>query len=137
MMDDGDTIPARDGHAGDGDAWICATCRCRAVVYFYPKDDTPGCTREAQDFSALAGDFAAAGVTVIGVSKDSAARSTRKFAAKHDLTVRWPATRTAAACEAFGAWGEKSMYGRRPTWGSSARPSCSAPTARWRGRGAR
>lgn len=82
------------------------------VVYFYPKDDTSGCTREAQDFSALAADFAAAGVTVIGVSKDSP-ESHRKFTAKHSLSVSLASDEDGSACEAFGVWGEKSMYGRK------------------------
>lgn len=82
-----------------------------AVVYFYPKADTGGCTREAQDFSALADGFAAAGATVTGVSKDTPA-VLGKFAAKHGLTVRLASDATGAACDAFGVWGEKSMYGR-------------------------
>lgn len=81
------------------------------VVYFYPKADTPGCTREAQDFSALSGAFKAAGATVIGISKDTPARL-GKFAAKYDLTVRLAADESGAAREAFGVWGEKQLYGR-------------------------
>jgi peroxiredoxin Q/BCP len=80
------------------------------VVYFYPRDDTSGCTREAQDFTALAPDFAAAGVRVIGVSKDSPA-SHAKFAAKYDLAVEL-ATDDGSVAEAFGVWGEKKLYGR-------------------------
>ena len=82
-----------------------------AVVYFYPKADTPGCTREAHDFSALADDFAAAGATVVAVSKDAPA-ALAKFAAKRALTVRLASDDSGAACDAFGVWGEKSMYGR-------------------------
>ena len=82
-----------------------------AVVYFYPKADTSGCTREALDFSGLGAAFAAAGATVIAVSKDSPA-ALAKFAAKHGLTVRLAADESGAACDAFGVWGEKSMYGR-------------------------
>ena len=82
-----------------------------AVVYFYPKADTPGCTREAQDFSALADAFATAGAAVIGVSKDLPAKL-GKFATKHALTVRLASDDTGAVCDAFGVWGEKQLYGR-------------------------
>ncbi len=82
------------------------------VVYFYPKDDTTGCTTEAKDFSALADEFAKAGVAVVGVSKDST-RSHEKFAAKHDLTVRLGSDPAGAVVEAFESWVEKSLYGRR------------------------
>jgi len=81
------------------------------VVYFYPKDDTTGCTREAQDFSALAGEFASAGVALLGVSKDSP-KSHAKFSAKYELAVPLASDVDGSACEAFGVWVEKSMYGR-------------------------
>nr|WP_245841686.1 peroxiredoxin [Sphingomonas lenta] len=83
-----------------------------AAIYFYPKDDTSGCTREALDFTALARDFEAAGVQVVGISKDSVA-SHGKFTAKHELGVRLLSDESGAACEAFGVWVEKSMYGRK------------------------
>ncbi len=82
------------------------------VVYFYPKDDTSGCTKEAQAFTALAADFAAAGVRVIGISPDSIERHA-KFRAKYDLTVELAADEERKAIEAYGAWVEKSMYGRK------------------------
>lgn len=82
-----------------------------AVIYFYPKADTPGCTREAQDFSALADAFAQAGATVIGVSKDAPVKL-GKFVTKHALTVRLASDDTGAVCDAFGVWGEKQLYGR-------------------------
>ncbi|MCW6531812.1 peroxiredoxin [Sphingomonas lycopersici] len=82
------------------------------VVYFYPKDDTSGCTREAQDFSALADDFAAAGVALLGISKDSPKRHSN-FIAKYDLKVPLASDEDGAACEAFGVWVEKSLYGRK------------------------
>ena len=82
------------------------------VVYFYPKDDTTGCTTEAKDFSALAGEFAKAGVAVVGVSKDSI-RSHEKFTAKYDLTVQLGSDPSGAVVEAFESWVEKSLYGRR------------------------
>jgi peroxiredoxin Q/BCP len=81
------------------------------VVYFYPKDDTLGCTREAQDFSALADDFVAAGIHVLGISRDSVARHA-KFTAKHDLRVALASDLDGRVTEAFDVWGEKQMYGR-------------------------
>ncbi len=81
------------------------------VVYFYPKDDTPGCTTEAKDFTALADRFAAAGARVVGISKDSVARHAT-FAAKHDLSVTLLADQDGAACAAFGTWVQKKLYGR-------------------------
>lgn len=85
----------------------------RAVVlYFYPKDDTPGCTTEALDFSALSREFEAAGAVVIGVSKDSVASHAR-FAGKHGLSVVLGADPEGLVVEAYGAWVEKNMYGRR------------------------
>ena len=80
------------------------------VVYFYPKDDTPGCTTEAKAFSAAGDAFAALGVAVLGVSKDSREKH-RKFTGKHGLTVEL-ATDSGEMCDAFGVWGERSMYGR-------------------------
>lgn len=82
------------------------------VLYFYPKDDTTGCTREAIDFSALADEFAAAGIQILGVSKDSPA-SHAKFAKKHDLTIALATDADGTLIEDFGSWVEKSMYGRR------------------------
>jgi peroxiredoxin Q/BCP len=84
----------------------------KLVLYFYPKDDTSGCTTEALQFTALADAFAAAGTTVVGVSKDSVA-SHRKFAAKHNLAVKLAADPEGSIVEAYGAWVEKSMYGRK------------------------
>lgn len=81
------------------------------VVYFYPKDDTTGCTREAQDFSALAAEFTAAGVSVLGISRDTPSKH-QKFIAKYDLAVALASDEDGSACEAFGTWVEKSMYGR-------------------------
>jgi len=81
------------------------------VVYFYPKDDTSGCTIEAKDFTTMAPDFAAAGVTVIGISKDSV-KSHDKFVAKHDLGVILVSDEAGQACEDFGVWVEKQMYGK-------------------------
>ena len=82
------------------------------VLYFYPKDDTSGCTSEAKAFSAATGDFAEIGVAVLGVSPDGVA-SHAKFAAKHGITVPLLADEDKALIGALGLWVEKSMYGRR------------------------
>lgn len=81
------------------------------VLYFYPKADTPGCTTEGQDFSALIDAFAEAGVPVIGVSRDPVKKLDR-FKAKYDLKVTLASDEPGDVTEAFGVWGEKSMYGR-------------------------
>lgn len=82
------------------------------VVYFYPKDDTPGCTKEAIAFSALEQEFAKLGARIIGISPDTAAKHD-KFKAKHNLTVSLAADPEKTACEAYGIWVEKSMYGKK------------------------
>lgn len=111
-MNEGDAIPDVALVAPDGKPINLRDFRGqKLVVYFYPKDDTSGCTREAKEFSDHAADFAAAGTWVIGVSKDSPA-SHGKFAAKHGLTVALATDADGSACDAFGVWGEKSMYGR-------------------------
>lgn len=81
------------------------------VLYFYPKDDTPGCTKQAIGFSELADDFAAAGAVVIGVSKDTAAKHD-KFRDKHALKVILVSDADGDICERYGVWVEKSMYGK-------------------------
>ncbi len=80
------------------------------VLYFYPKDDTPGCTTESKDFAALAKQFDKANTVIIGISKDSLA-SHDKFRAKYELPFAL-ASDNSGITEAFGAWGEKSMYGK-------------------------
>lgn len=82
------------------------------VLYFYPKDDTSGCTAEAIAFNALRDKFDAAGVGVVGISPDSAA-SHAKFKRKHDLSLTLAADESKATLEAYGVWREKSMYGRK------------------------
>jgi thioredoxin-dependent peroxiredoxin len=84
----------------------------KLVIYFYPKDDTSGCTREAQDFTALMPEFANIGTAVVGISKDSV-KSHEKFVGKYDLAVTLGADSDGSVCEAFGTWVEKSMYGRK------------------------
>ena len=111
-MTEGDPLPDLTLDGADGPVRLRAFVGTPLVVYFYPKDDTPGCTREAQDFSALADDFVAAGVALLGVSKDTVAKHA-KFAAKYDLKVPLASDDEAnTVLEAFGAWVEKSMYGR-------------------------
>jgi peroxiredoxin Q/BCP len=81
------------------------------VVYFYPKDDTPGCTQEACSFRDSYAELAAAGIQVVGISKDSVA-SHAKFATKYRLNFPLLADPTGATIEAYGAWGPKSMFGK-------------------------
>ncbi|MBM2576887.1 thioredoxin-dependent thiol peroxidase [Jannaschia sp. Os4] len=83
----------------------------KVVLYFYPKDDTSGCTKEAIGFSEKLAEFDAAGATVVGVSKDSVAKHD-KFVAKHDLKVILGSDEDGAVCDAYGTWVEKSMYGK-------------------------
>ncbi|ORE96003.1 thioredoxin-dependent thiol peroxidase [Acuticoccus yangtzensis] len=82
------------------------------VVYFYPKDNTSGCTKEAIAFNELSGEFDAAGVALIGISPDPVA-SHDKFKAKFELGFPLAADTEKTACEAYGVWVEKSMYGRK------------------------
>jgi len=101
------TLP-RDG----GDSVTLSALRPDAVVlFFYPRDDTSGCTKEAVAFSGLQAEFAAAGATVLGISKDSVA-SHDKFRDKHGLSVPLLSDAESEVCEAFGVWKEKSMYGK-------------------------
>lgn len=83
----------------------------KVVLYFYPKDDTPGCTLEAQDFTARLADFTAAGTSVIGVSKDSV-KAHDKFCKKHGLSIILASDEAGHTCEDYGVWVEKSMYGK-------------------------
>lgn len=83
----------------------------KVVLYFYPKDDTPGCTLEAQDFTARLADFTATGTTVIGVSKDSV-KAHDKFCKKHGLSIILASDEAGHTCEDYGVWVEKSMYGK-------------------------
>lgn len=82
------------------------------VVYFYPKDDTSGCTKEALDFTSQISDFEAAGAVVLGISPDNE-KSHKKFTEKHDLKLRLLADVDKKAAEAYEVWVEKSMYGRK------------------------
>jgi peroxiredoxin Q/BCP len=113
MVQDGDKAPDFDLAADGGERLKLSRFKGRPVVlYFYPKDDTSGCTLEAQDFSKLSGDFLQAGVEVIGVSPDSV-ESHAKFRKKYDLSVQLAADADKAVANAYGVWVEKSMYGRK------------------------
>ena len=112
MVDTGDTAPdftlPRDG---GGALTLSALRPSRVVLYFYPKDDTSGCTKEAIGFTEAAADFAAADTVVVGVSKDSVAKHD-KFINKHDLKVALVSDAEGDLCETYGVWVEKSMYGK-------------------------
>jgi peroxiredoxin Q/BCP len=101
------TLP-RDG---GGEVTLSSLKGQKVVLYFYPKDDTPGCTTEAIDFTRMKDDFAAAGTVVIGLSKDSV-KSHDKFCRKHGLGVILASDEGSDVCERYGVWAEKSMYGK-------------------------
>ena len=112
MITTGDAAPAITTALSDGSTLDLAAPGGKLVLYFYPKDDTSGCTREAQDFTEMAADFAAAGTKVVGVSRDEMKKHD-KFIAKYDLAVPLAADTDGAISDAFGTWVEKSMYGRK------------------------
>ena len=111
-LEKGDTAPAVTLQATDGQTVNLAAPNGKAhVVFFYPKDNTKGCTTEAIAFTALQPKFDALGVEIIGVSKDSL-KSHDNFRAKQSLTVTLASDGDGAACEAFGIWVKKKLYGR-------------------------
>jgi peroxiredoxin Q/BCP len=112
MINEGDKAPAMKVTASDGTVTDLSNPGRPLVVYFYPKDDTSGCTREAQDFTALASEFAKAGARVIGVSRDPMKKH-EKFIGKYDLAVPLVSDEDGRISDAFGTWVEKSMYGRK------------------------
>ena len=101
------TLP-RDG----GDMITLADIQGPVVLYFYPKDDTPGCTTEAIGFTEHLEGFAASGATILGISKDTMAKH-EKFIAKHDLKIALLSDADGDVCERFGVWVEKNMYGKQ------------------------
>ena len=112
MLGEGDEIPDASLENSAGETFSLADyLGAQLVLYFYPKADTPGCTSEAQDFTALADEFAALGIPVIGVSKDKPAKL-KKFADKYALKPLLASDEKGGFCEAFGTWVEKSLYGR-------------------------
>ncbi len=113
QLDVGDKAPAFSmSRDGGGKVSLADLKGKKVVLYFYPKDDTPGCTTEAIDFSRLRPEFARAGAEVIGVSRDSVAKH-EKFATKHKLDVALGADEDGTVTEAYGVWQEKSLYGRK------------------------
>ena len=109
----GDLAPDFDLPTDRGGTLRLSSLRGRpVVVYFYPKDDTPGCTNEAKDFTAALPAFAAKGVTVIGISPDGVAAHA-KFRSKYELGVELAADTEKATCVAWGVWVEKSNYGKK------------------------
>jgi peroxiredoxin Q/BCP len=112
MINEGDRAPAITVTATDGAKLNLASPGKPLVLYFYPKDDTSGCTREAQDFTGLAADYAKAGVKVVGVSRDPMKKH-EKFIGKYRLKVPLVSDEDGRISEAFGTWVEKSMYGRK------------------------
>ena len=98
--------------SGDGRVTTAALLGRRTLLYFYPKDDTSGCTLEAHEFTALRADFRKRGVDVYGVSPDSAA-SHDKFVAKCELGIPLISDPERVLCQALGVWKEKSMYGKK------------------------
>ncbi|MXO62922.1 peroxiredoxin [Qipengyuania oceanensis] len=112
-LDAGDTFPNIALETPDGGSVTAADFRGRKlVVFFYPKDNTPGCTTEAKDFSALRDEFAKAGTAVLGVSKDSAKKH-QNFIAKYDLTVDLATdAEEGGLSDTLGIWTEKQNYGR-------------------------
>jgi thioredoxin-dependent peroxiredoxin len=113
MLQPGDHAPDVTLQTADGASVPLTTMLQRPLVlYFYPKDDTTGCTREALDFSDALAAFELAGVGVLGVSKNSP-KDHAKFTAKHELRVPLATDADGSVCEGFGTWIEKSMYGRK------------------------
>ena len=109
----GDKTPLFDLPSdGGGNTNLATLSGKKVVLFFYPKDDTSGCTAEAIAFSALLPEFEAANCAIIGMSPDSAKKHD-KFKAKHDLTVTLVSDEEKTVLQAFGVWVEKSMYGRK------------------------
>ncbi len=112
MLEDGQIAPDFELMADDGTPVRLSKLKGRpVVVYFYPKDDTPGCTTQAKDFSGLHANFKTAGAEILGISPDGAV-SHGKFRCKHDLKVQLLADEDKTAANAYGVWTEKSMYGK-------------------------
>lgn len=112
-LDVGDTIPEFSLPTDRGGTLSSAEIAGKTMVlYFYPKDNTSGCTKQARAFRDALNDFTSAGTMVVGVSPDGAASHDR-FKAKHDLNFTLIADEDKSFCEAFGVWKEKSMYGKK------------------------
>ena len=112
MINEGDKAPAIKVTSSDGSTVDLSSPGQTIVLYFYPKDDTSGCTLEAQNFTQLAPAFKKAGVKVVGVSRDPMKKH-EKFISKYDLAVPLASDEDGKISDAFGTWVEKSMYGRK------------------------
>ena len=112
MTDIGQTLPKVTVKDSTGADVALGELQGPFVLYYYPKADTPGCTNEAKDFTALAAEFGKIGATVYGISKDKTAKLA-KFAAKYDLAVTLLSDEESDATEQMGVWVEKSMYGKK------------------------
>ena len=113
MINEGDPVPNVKLATDDGKQVALTALKGRPVVlYFYPRDDTPGCATEAKDFSCMIGEFNKAGADVIGISPDNE-KSHKKFREKHALEVKLASDEDKSIAEAFGSWVEKSMYGKK------------------------
>ena len=112
MLKQGEKVPALKAMLSDGTELDVSAPGQPLVLYFYPKDDTSGCTKEAQDFTLLADEFAKAGVKVVGLSRDPMKKHD-KFIEKYGLKVPLASDEDGTISDAFGTWVEKSMYGRK------------------------
>ncbi|MEM1409856.1 MAG: peroxiredoxin [Pseudomonadota bacterium] len=112
MLEEGDKAPSFKLPTEDGEVSLKDYKGKTLVLYFYPKDDTSGCTKEAIGFSEALDAFEAAGAEILGVSKDSVAKHA-KFREKHELTVPLASDEEGTMIEAYGSWVEKSMYGKK------------------------
>ncbi len=112
MLNEGDKVTGLKTKLSDGTEIDLSSPGQPLILYFYPKDDTSGCTREAQDFTELAGDYSKAGVKVVGLSRDPMKKHD-KFIEKYGLKVPLASDEDGAISDAFGTWVEKSMYGRK------------------------
>jgi peroxiredoxin Q/BCP len=112
MISQGDQVPDLKVETSDGQSLNLARPGRPLVLYFYPKDDTSGCTREAQDFTSLAADFARAGAAIVGVSRDPMQKH-EKFIDKYELKIPLASDEDGRISDAFGTWIQKSMYGRK------------------------
>jgi len=112
-LGEGATAPKFDlPRDGGGNVSLASLAGKKVVLFFYPKDNTSGCTTEAIDFTSLAGEFSTAGAVLVGMSPDSV-KAHDKFIAKHDLGVILASDEDKSVLEAYGVWKEKSMYGRK------------------------
>ena len=111
MLETGTKVPSFTIPTDTGSFSMADKAGKNVVIFFFPRADTSGCTKEAVAFSGLLADFTAAGCEVIGISKDTAAKQ-GKFRAKHGLSCELGADNATDICETFGVWVEKSMYGR-------------------------